>query len=137
MFYMNVNCGHGGEDLVKLGLPVESLDGEAVELAQSYRRVQRALTVADSFALALAKRNGWILLTGDGALRDLAGAESVECHGVLWLLDILEGESRAPYRELCDGLEQITANPKCRLPKAETRIRLQRYRVALEGDGPS
>src|SRR5258706_15291236 len=55
---------HGGEELMKLGLKVESLDGNGVELAMRHRQVQRHLTVPDSFALALAKRNGWTLLTG-------------------------------------------------------------------------
>jgi predicted nucleic acid-binding protein len=64
---------YGGEELVSLGLRVESLDGDGVELAMRHRQMQRHLTVPDSFALALAKRNGWTLLTGDGPLRDVSG----------------------------------------------------------------
>ncbi len=55
-----------------------------------HRQVERRLTVPDSFALALAKRSGWTLLTGDGPLRELAKAEGVDCHGVLWLFDEFE-----------------------------------------------
>jgi hypothetical protein len=67
-------------------------------MAMSHRQAQRLLTVPDSFALALAKINGWTLLTGDGPLRELARAEKVDCHGVLWLLDELSrlGCSRGP-----------------------------------------
>jgi len=50
---------YGGEDLVKFGLKVESLDGDGVELAMRHMHAQRHLTVPDSFALALAKGNGW------------------------------------------------------------------------------
>jgi hypothetical protein len=61
---------HGGEELMKLGLKVQSLDGDGVALAMRHLQAQRHLTVPDSFALALAKQNGWTLLTGDGPLRN-------------------------------------------------------------------
>jgi hypothetical protein len=47
---------YGGEELVKLGLKVESLDGDGVELAMRHMQAQGHLTVPDSFALALATR---------------------------------------------------------------------------------
>jgi hypothetical protein len=127
---------YGGEKLLELGLRVEKLDGAGVELAQDYRRKQRALTVADSFALALSKKNEWILLSGDGALRQLAGEEQVECHGILWVLDRLEAEAAASCVELRDGLRRIAEHPKCRLPKHEVDIRLKRYEVVLAANGP-
>jgi hypothetical protein len=123
--------GHGGEELMKLGLKVESLDGNGVELAMSHRQVQRHLTVPDSFALALAKTNGWTLLTGDGPLRELAKAEEVDCHGVLWLLDEFETQGAATYVQLHRGLEGISAHPRCRLPRREIAIRLNRYAERL------
>ncbi len=118
---------YGGEKLLELGLRVEKLDGAGVELAQDYRRKQRALTVADSFALALSKTNDWILLSGDGALRKLASEEQVECHGILWVLDRLEADGIAPKHELGEGLNLIASHPKCRLPKLEIEARLERY----------
>jgi predicted nucleic acid-binding protein len=118
---------YGGEDLVRLGLRIESLDGDGVEMAMRHRQVQRQLTVPDSFALALAKRNGWTLLTGDGPLRELARAEGVDCHGVLWLLDEFETQGAATYVKLHDGLEKISDHPRCRLPKREVANRLSRY----------
>src|SRR5271154_679347 len=60
---------YGGDELLRLGLRVESLDGEGVAMAMSHRQAQRLLTVPDSFALALAKINGWSLLTREGAFR--------------------------------------------------------------------
>ena len=122
---------YGGEDLVKLGLKVESLDGDGVELAMRHRQVERRLTVPDSFALALAKRNGWTLLTGDGPLRKLARAENVDCHGVLWLLDEFETQGAATHLQLHAGLEKISSHPRCRLPKREIAIRLSRYAERL------
>jgi hypothetical protein len=119
---------YGGDELLRLGLRVESLDGEGVAMAMSHRHAQRLLTVPDSFALALAKINGWTLLTGDGPLRELARAESVDCHGVLWLLDEFETQGAATHLQLHAGLEKISAHPRCRLPKQEIASRLSRYR---------
>ena len=69
---------------------MEGISGEGVEQALRYRLERKALSLADSFALVLAKERGWLLLTGDAQLRELAGSEDVECHGVLWLLDAME-----------------------------------------------
>jgi len=77
----------GGEDLTRLGLVIEQLDGAGVSLALAYRKRMPALSLPDCFALALAKIHSWVLLSGDSALSRLATDEDVECHGVLWLLD--------------------------------------------------
>jgi predicted nucleic acid-binding protein len=122
---------YGGEELVKLGLRVESLDGDGVELAMRHMRAQPRLTVPDSFALALAKTNGWTLLTGDGPLRESAKAEGVDCHGVLWLLDEFEAQSAATYVQLHRGLDGIATHPRCRLPRREIALRLSRYAERL------
>jgi len=74
----------------------------------------------------------WLLLTGDGRLRKVAGAEEVECHGVLWLIDIMEAVGTPSIQLLHDGLTTLAAHPRCRLPPNEITIRLERYRVVLE-----
>lgn len=126
--------GDLGNELLALGLRVESLTDEGVAQAQGYRLQQSRLTVPDTFALALARRNGWMLLSGDGALRALAAAEGVACHGVLWLIDQIEAESAATMVQLRDGLQRLAAHPRCRLPAAEVTARLQRY-AAFLADG--
>jgi predicted nucleic acid-binding protein len=67
-----------GEVLLTLGLQVLSLDGAGVALAQTYLAQARGLSVADAFALALAKSGGHVLVCGDRALKALADAESIE-----------------------------------------------------------
>jgi hypothetical protein len=88
--------------------------------------------VPDTFALALAKEREWVLLTGDSELRDLAGLENVECHGLLWLLDLLEQAGIPGIQTLYDGLTALAAHPRCRLPRREITIRLERYRVVIK-----
>lgn len=123
--------GEWGERLVRLGLRVAEVSEEGVRNALHYRQQRSSLSVPDSFALALAKERAWLLLTGDGQLRELAVGENVECHGVLWLLDIMEEAGIPGIQPLHDGLTALAAHPRCRLPRREITIRLERYRVII------
>ena len=122
---------HGGEELIRLGLVVEELDGDGVSLALAYRQQSPALSLPDCFALALAQTHSWVLLSGDGALRQLATDEAVECRGVLWLLDQMHNADVVSIRKLHDGLTAIAKHPRCRLPKSEIRRRLASYAERL------
>ncbi len=110
-----------GDELGNLGLRVEALDGAGVALAIGYQRRCRELSLPDSFALALAKTNAWMLLTGDRALRTLAAGELFDCHGVLWLLVRMLETGAANRVELREGLQAISDHPRCRLPRVEVR----------------
>lgn len=122
----------GGEELIKLGLSVEELDGDGLSRALAYRRQVPALSLPDCFALALAQTRFWVLLSGDDALRRLAVEEAVECHGVLWLLDEMHRAGVASIRQLYDGLTAISEHPRCRLPRLEIRLRLADYAACLD-----
>jgi len=117
---------YNGPDLLRTGLRVLELNSAGVQLALEYRRRTHLISLPDSFTLALAKTQGYILLTGDAALATLAREEGVECHGVLWVLDLLERERVVPLKELCSGLTQICGHPRCRLPKKAVAERLRR-----------
>jgi predicted nucleic acid-binding protein len=122
----------GGTALTQLGLLIEELDAAGVQLAQDYRRQKPGLSVPDAFALALARSRGWALLVGDALLRAHAESENVECHGVLWLLDLMHENAIADPKTLYDGLHRLSTNPRCRLPKREVRARLEIF-LALTG----
>ena len=77
---------YGGAELLERGLRVAELNGDGVPRALEYRRTQPSLSLVDTFALALATENRWMLLTGDRVLRNLAVSEGVVCHGLLSLL---------------------------------------------------
>ncbi len=121
---------HGGPDFIRLGLRVEELDGDEVALALGYLRKRRSLSLPDSFALALAKTYSWTLLSGDRGLRELAEEEEASCLGVLWLLDRIFEHRVIDRNDLCAGLGQIAAHPRCRLPRSEIRKRLLSYSAA-------
>lgn len=121
-----------GERLLALGLRVEELSSNGVEQALRYRSERRTLSLVDTFALVLAKEREWLLLTGDAQLRELATVENVHCHGVLWLLDRMEEAGSPGIQHLHHGLELLAAHQRCRLPRREITIRLERYREIIE-----
>ena len=124
-----------GARLRELGLQIGELDGHGVATALTYRTREPALSLPDCFALALATQGDWTLLTGDSALRKLAHALSVECHGVLWLLDEMLSARAATPQALHLGLLAISEHPRCRLPKAEVRQRLGVLGAKLDNGG--
>lgn len=123
-------ASHGGDDLVARGLRIEDLSGAEVQLAAQVRRQNGALSLPDAYAFSLAHERGWTLLTGDGQLRALARRARLPMHGVLWVFDELEVHEVCSSVELNDGLTALSAHPRCRLPRMEMRLRLDRYRSA-------
>ena len=126
---------YGGGELLKLGLRIEELDGAGVSRALAYRVQRPALSVPDSFALALAHTHSWTLLTGDGGLRELANAEHGDCHGALWGLDQRNDAGVVTAQALHDGLTASSEFPRRRLPKPEIHQRLTLYAALLSGRG--
>ncbi len=124
---------YNGAQLLALGLRVEELDEHAVTAALEFRRRRSALSLSDSFALALAQAQSCMLLTGDSTLRELAHEEAVACHGTLWIFDQMHAEAVANAQDLHDGLHAIATHSRCRLPRMEINIRLRQY-AALLGD---
>ena len=102
----------------------------AMKYQSEYRppKISKAISMQDSIALAIAKERNWILLSGDGGLREAAGFEDVVCHGTLWIYDellykklLLETEYLEAMYELLDAVE----NKKRRLPRNEILMRIE------------
>lgn len=118
---------YGGERLVALGLEVRTLTGAQVAEAQRLRSLERRISIHDSYTLSLAKAEAAILLAGDAAMRRLAEAEDVRCHGVLWVFDQLEEHRVVGAAALHAGLTRVVAHPRCWLPREAVEQRLKRY----------
>lgn len=119
--------GYGGERLLALGLQVRPLTGEQLAEAQRLRSLERRISIHDSYALSLAKAEAAILLAGDAAMRRLAEAEEVRCHGVLWVFDRVEEHQIVNAAALHAGLSRVIAHPRCWLPRDMVDQRLRRY----------
>ncbi len=116
----------GAPVFVAAGLAVESATPDEVALVGSLVGVERGVSVADLFALAMAELRGLVLLTGDRRLRSLAESRKVTCHGVLWVLDQL-----VPVVDrltLAAALESMQAHG-ARLPADDCARRLHLWRV--------
>ena len=74
------------QDLLVLGLRAESLDREAVEMTIVHHSKRPALMPMDSFALALASRQGWYLLTDDRIIRNIVQSEGIPSLDGLWVM---------------------------------------------------
>lgn len=75
------------QDLLDFGLRVESLDADGVQKAIAYQSEWPALSLVDSFALALAAYRGWHLLTEDRTMRKVAQFKSIAHRDALWVID--------------------------------------------------
>lgn len=127
LLYTRELTGPLGDQLVALGLRVEVLTPAELSRATLVRRQNASLSTPDTFAFAIAESRKWTLLTGDGGLRELALAERIEMHGVLWLFDQFADGNHVAFGRLHDGLSAIFAHPRCRLPAQEVRRRLTRF----------
>ena len=75
------------ETLHGLGLEAIELMGEQVIELPHLSQLHKSLSITDLAAFLLAKTLKAILLTGDWRLNELAIANGLTTHGVLWLLD--------------------------------------------------
>ena len=112
------------DDLRILGLRVEELDPVGVTTALSYQARRRRLSLVDCFALALASRRGYRLLTGDKVMRSFAEAEAITVHGVLWLVDEMVAATVLPIATILAALTAMRDDPRCHLPAQELATRI-------------
>ncbi|GAJ29055.1 PIN domain-containing protein [Acidomonas methanolica] len=127
LLYARELAGELGDRLIELGLRIEELTPVELRRATAVNRQHSRLSVPDTFAFAIAESRGWGLLTGDGTLRELAVAEQVDMHGVLWIFDQLADGNHVGFDRLHGGLSSLFAHPRCRLPANEVRRRLARF----------
>jgi len=129
LLYKRELAAYGGPELVKIGLRVEELSPQELSSAQAVSGTHPKLSLPDAYAYCLASSRRWVLLAGDGELRTLARAQGVECFGVLWVCDQLFDGKIVEAAVLAAGLEALSGHPRCRLPRAEVAVRLERYRA--------
>lgn len=116
------------KDLVRHGLKVVDLPGEAVLRAQAVVRELPKLSVHDGFAFALAENHpGCILLTGDNELRTLASQSKMEVHGILWAIDEMHRNRVKSAAALLAVLQAFSADPAVRLPRKDLAAVIKQY----------
>lgn len=116
-----------GPFLRKLGLGVAALTPDEVAIAQRVKAERKRLSLPDCFALACATRADHVLVTGDGDLRAEAIARLGAVYGLLWILDQMAESGTVSTAQLFEGFARISGHPRCRLPQAEVRSRLNTW----------
>ncbi|HKL98948.1 MAG TPA: PIN domain-containing protein [Mobilitalea sp.] len=113
--------------LINYGLLMLELTEEEFFYAYGVREKHPQLSSYDALALAIAKKRGFILLTGDKRLRNAAIEEGVENCGTLWVFDELLRENIVTEQEYIDFMREIKKHngDDIRLPMSEIEIRIK------------
>ena len=103
---------------------MESLDSEGVETAIVLQSERPALSLVDSFALALADRQGWHLLTEDRTMRTVAQSKGIAHRDALWVIDNMLDAGILSAPQVVGVLEAMGVHPRCPVPKPGLASRL-------------
>lgn len=128
LLYDRELANDNGPWLRQLGLGVVALTPPEVSLAQEVQSARPTLSLPDCFALSCATRDGYQLVTNDKALRSEAQARLGQVFGLFWILDQMAASGKVSQNLLYNGLTLIAAHPRCRLPAAEIKSRLNAWR---------
>lgn len=117
-----------GENLKSLGLQETELTEDEFFLAEEYMSRFAKPSMFDCIALAIAKKRGIVLLTGDGPLRKAAQAEGVQVMGTIGVLDQLYEGELIGKQEYAHCLEELLHHNggKVRLPEKELKSRIEK-----------
>jgi len=102
------------------------LPPEAVSLAERFASQHWKPQSPDLFALAMAKLEEAVLVTGDKDLREAAEAEEIEVHGTLWLMEAMVKQKVLTARRAHSSLRRMLKSDR-RLPEGECRKLLRRW----------
>ena len=114
------------QDLLRFGLKVESLDAKGVENAIAYQSERPALSLVDSFALALAAHQEWRLLTEDKTMRSVAQSKGIAHMDALWVIDRMVDAGILSASQVIAVLQAMRGDPRCPVPKSELAVRIRR-----------
>jgi predicted nucleic acid-binding protein len=127
LFEMELREHHPG--LARFGLRRMELSGDSVRYVETLASDARAKGVGryDLFALALARQENCLLLTGDTLMRTLAEDEGREVHGTLWLVGQMV-EARVIVARQTEAAYERMRRAGRRLPWEEVEQQLRTFR---------
>lgn len=115
------------QDLLDKGLRIKSMSGDVVMEAYRLRLKYKKPGQNDLNALALAKIEGYPLLTGDWDLREAAQAENVELKGTLWLVERMYKEKLISKKQATEAYGKMQ-DANRRLPWDKVKAQLKRFK---------
>ena len=114
------------ETLEVLGLRAHEIPAEQVVELAYLRQAHRNLSIVDLAAFLLAKMLDATLVTGDWRLNELANANGLVVHGILWLLDEMVHFNALKPGQAASALTRMLEFG-ARLPTDECSNRLTRW----------
>ena len=108
--------------LQNLGLQKHGLEPEYITELFLLKQIHSRLSVTDLASLLLAKLLGAGLITGDRRLNELATAQGLPVHGILWILDEMLFHHIITTNQATNALKEMLAKG-ARLPKIECQRR--------------
>ena len=111
--------------LEEAGMITHDLTPDEVGQALAVKGRHPGLSANDCFCLVTARAYPGILLTGDALLRRVAIANGLRVHGVLWVVDELEGAGLCARSLLARALKAWQADETVFLPPNEITTRLE------------
>ena len=116
------------QDLLGFGLRVEALGADSVAMVVACQAERAALSLVDTFALALAGTHGWRILTEDKTMRRFAESKSIAHLDALWVVDRMLDTSVLSDSQALVVLEAMLNDPRCPVPKPELARRIEPLR---------
>jgi len=115
-------------ELPEMGLQVLTLAAEAINdmMALQSKHHKTGVSTNDCMALTLARQEHCPLLTGDGALRQIALAEGVDVKGTVWLVEQMLG-SGVIDADRASQAYQAMKDDGSRLPWGRIKQQIKRY----------
>jgi hypothetical protein len=112
-----------------LGLKVLPQPPEAVGYVEQLRSRFKRQSSNDLFALALARTLNGALLAGDCAMSEVARAERIKVHGMVWLMEQLLVARIIPVGRVASTYE-VMQREGCRLSWIEASAQVLRWQEA-------
>jgi predicted nucleic acid-binding protein len=116
----------GWATLQGLGLQTHDLEPEYMLELFLLRQIHRQLSTVDLAALLLARALGASLVTGDRRLNELAKAQGLAVHGVLWILDEMVIHQVLTANQATIALREML-DQGARMPDIECQMRFESW----------
>ncbi len=105
-------------------LKVTSFTADEVLAISQLQYESTGISIEDSSALYLARKDSAILLTGDGKLRRVAQQTGIQVHGIIWLLDEVLRYALIDTASACKKIKLLKSkNPRLPAHALQERIR--------------
>ena len=111
------------------GLAIEPVGAELLtEIVLLHATLGGKVSLEDASVLQISTSPQTMLLSSDKVLRRCAEDRGIEVHGLLWVMDLLVSRGKLLPGIAADRLEQMITKKATRLPLAECRQRIRKWR---------